>query len=224
MAHTVRLPADKFSALLALLSTWNDKQTCTKRELLALIGHLSFAAKVVKPGRLFLRRLINASTTVSRLHHHIHLSQETKEDITWWLTFLPTWNGIAYIQSHPMSSHDLHLFTDASGLGVGGVFGDHWFSYPLHAFRHLSWFPQENEVFDVNFWELLALLLAFFIWEDYFLDTQVTIHTDNLPLVYVWSRGSRNARLMRLIRALFLRSARANSNLLLVHIPGHSNI
>ena len=97
IAHTVRLPADKFTALLGLLAAWEGKQGCTKRELLSLIGHLSFAAKVVKPGRLFLRRLIDASTSVSQLHHHIRLSRDTKEDITWWLTFLPSWNGITYI-------------------------------------------------------------------------------------------------------------------------------
>ena len=222
-AHTIRLPADKLSALLDLLSVWEDKHSCTKRELLALIGHLSFAAKVVKPGRLFLRRLIHASTLASQLHHHIHLSRDTKEDITWWLSFLPSWNGITYIQDRPISSNDLHLFTDASALGLGGVFGDQWFSIPTSAFHCIPWFPQADEVFDINFWELLALFVAFLTWEHLFRDTQVTIHTDNEPLVYIWSRGSRNARTMRLIRALFLRSARANANLLLVHIPGHYN-
>ena len=221
--RTIRLPADKFKDLLDLLTAWEGKQGCVKRELLALIGHLSFAAKVVKPGRLFLRRLIDASTSVSQLHHHIHLSHDTKEDITWWRTFLPSWNGIAYIQDHPISSNDLHLFTDASILGIGGVFGDHWFSIPISAFHHIPWFPQVDEVFDINFWELLALFVAFLTWEHLFRNIQVTIHTDNEPLVYVWSRGSRNTRIMRLIRALFLRSARANTNLLLAHIPGHFN-
>ena len=70
-SRTVRLPADKYTALITLLSTWQDKRKCTKRELLSLIGHLSFAAKVVKPGRLFLRRLIEASTTVVALHNLI---------------------------------------------------------------------------------------------------------------------------------------------------------
>ena len=187
IAHVIRLPADKFSALLALLTSWQDKHSCTKRELLTLIGHLSFAAKVVKPGRLFLRRLIDASTSVRQLHHHIHLSHDTKEDITWWLTFLPTWNGIAYIQPHPVSSVDLHLFTDASALGIGGVFGNHWFSIPREAFHHFPGFPAEHEIFDINFWELLALFVAFLTWEHLFRDRQVIIHMDNQTLVYVWA-------------------------------------
>ena len=219
----LRLPQDKLSALMELITSWKDRPRCTKRELLSLIGCLSFAAKVVKPGRLFLRRLIDISTTVNQLHHRIHLSYEARQDILWWLSFLPHWNGIAYFQSQPVSSADLHLYTDASSLGLGGVFGNSWFSVPLTMFLDITWFPR-GEPFDVNFWELLALVVAFFTWEEHFRDRQVIIHTDNLPLVYIWSRGSRNHTIMRLVRALFMRSARCNANIILQHIPGHVNI
>ena len=221
--HIARLPPDKFSALLTLIASWCDRSTCTKRELLSLVGHLSFAAKVVKPGRLFLRRLIDVSSSVTQLHHRIHLSADTREDIVWWRTFLPTWNGVSYLQDHPVSSDDIFLYTDASALGIGGVFGRQWFAAPLSDFHGISWFPDPTESFDINFWELLALLAAFFVWSESFRNKQVIIYTDNMPLVYVWSRGSRNARVMRLVRALFMRTALFNANLVLRHIPGHDN-
>ena len=213
----------QFAALLIIISAWDNKAKCSKRELLSLIGHLSFAAKVVKPGRLFLRRLIEASTTVHALHHRIHLSTGMREDIRWWGTFLPTWNGVSYMQQPPVSSYDIHLYTDASALGVGGVFGERWFSWPLDHFRSAAWFPHQLEPFNINFWELLALVVAFFTWQHHFRDTQVVIHTDNLPMVHVWSRGSRDPQVMRLVRALFLRAAHSNTNILLAHTPGHSN-
>ena len=221
--HIARLPADKFAALLDLLFSWHDRHSCTKRDLLSLIGHLSFAAKVVKPGRLFLRRLIDVSTSVAQLHHRIHLSVDARQDIDWWRTFLPTWNGVSYLQDDPISSDDIHLFTDASALGIGGVFGRRWFAFPLTDFSCISWFPSGEDTFDINFWELLALLVAFFTWSNEFRDRQVIIYTDNMPLVYIWSRGSRNPLIMRLVRALFLRTASHNSNLVLRHIPGHDN-
>ena len=65
--------------------------------------------------------------------------------------------------------------------------------------------------------------MAFFAWSDAFHNKQVIIYTDNMPLVYIWSRGSRNARVMRLVRALFMRTASFNANLVLRHIPGHNN-
>ena len=72
----IRLPTDKFSELLSLLSEWYDRKKCTKRELLSLIGKLSFAPKVVQPGRIFLCRLIDLSTTGRELYHHISINRE----------------------------------------------------------------------------------------------------------------------------------------------------
>ena len=49
---------------------------CTKRELLGLIGKLAHAMKVVTSGRTFLRRMIDTSMSVKKLHHHIKLTSE----------------------------------------------------------------------------------------------------------------------------------------------------
>ena len=48
--HYIRLPSDKLMELKTLLAYWIDKKKSSKCELLSLIGKLSFAAKVVKPG------------------------------------------------------------------------------------------------------------------------------------------------------------------------------
>ena len=78
----LRLPPDKLQEMTLLIKSWLGKHKTTKRDLLSLIGKLSFAAKVVPSGRLFLHRLIELSTTVSKLHHHIHLNVEAREDTT----------------------------------------------------------------------------------------------------------------------------------------------
>ena len=69
-----RLPQDKLSSLSDAISEWKNRRKCLKRELLSLIGSLSFACCVIKPGRIFLHRLINLFTTVSKLSHHINLT------------------------------------------------------------------------------------------------------------------------------------------------------
>ena len=89
----IRLPEEKLFELWYLLEVWVVKHKCTNRELLCLIGKLSFAAKVVKPSRLFVRRLIDLSTTVKRLNHHISVNSESREDILWWQKFILTWNS-----------------------------------------------------------------------------------------------------------------------------------
>ena len=60
----VRLPNDK------LLRLQTCRRTCIKRELLSLLGMLHHAAKVVPPGRTFLRRMIDTSMLATQNHHH----------------------------------------------------------------------------------------------------------------------------------------------------------
>ena len=71
------------------LQKWNNRRTCTKRQLKSLIGKLGHICKVVRPGRMFSRRLIDLSTSVKRMHHHITMNALARADIQWWMEFLP---------------------------------------------------------------------------------------------------------------------------------------
>ena len=191
VSKTIKLPPDKFADLITKLRLWKLKIKCTKRELLSLIGSLSFACKVVKPGRLFLRRLIELSTSVSRLGHHISLNGEARKDIQWWLDFVPSWHGVEFIQELSISNFDLELATDASSLGIGAIFGKHWFAHPLSDFCKISCLQQrEGDPFDINLWELFALVVAVFTWGKSWRDKQIVIYVDNLSITFIWLRGS----------------------------------
>ena len=126
------LPDDKLQELLTELQSWFLRNKCLKRELLSLIGKLNFACRIIPAGRIFLRRLIDLSTSARLPHHHVTMNHEDRRDITWWLQFLPTWNGCAIIpEPHWTKSPDLELFTDASGsLGHGIFYMGHWISEP----------------------------------------------------------------------------------------------
>ena len=125
----IRLPEEKLLELRSLLEAWSSRRKCTKQELLSLVGKLSFAAKVVQPGRLFVRRLIDLSKTVKRLNYDIAVNSDSWEDVLWWHRFIRSWNGVAITQSPPVTSDEFMLFTDASGtLGFSAVYHSHWFS------------------------------------------------------------------------------------------------
>ena len=81
----IRLPKDKLDELICVFSLLarEEKVHQKKKDLLSLIGSLSFACKVVKCGRFFLRRLIDLSTTVHSLLHHISINSEARKDIQW---------------------------------------------------------------------------------------------------------------------------------------------
>ena len=90
---TASISDERKSLMLEELQSFSTQKKCTKRQLLSLIGKLSFACRVVPAGRIFLRRLIDLSMTVERFHHHIRIFQEAQRDIIWWQDFLPTWSG-----------------------------------------------------------------------------------------------------------------------------------
>ena len=63
----LRLLADKLYNLQSLIKSWQGRKSCTKRELLSLIGHLQHAGKVVKPGRTF----VIALQYISPNHYYV---------------------------------------------------------------------------------------------------------------------------------------------------------
>jgi len=67
-AMEASITQERRDALLSELNQLYWYHRCTKRELLSLIGKLSFACKVIPSGRIFLRRLIDL---IKKLHHHL---------------------------------------------------------------------------------------------------------------------------------------------------------
>ena len=214
-SFSISLPNDKLSDLSVALRAWQNKKKCRKVELLSLIGSLSFACKVVKPGRIFLRRLIDLSTSVDKLQHHIDLNASARSDLAMWSVLLLSWNGVSVIQSTQASSEELCLFTDASFKGMGGFFNGSWFSE--------AW-PSNVEGFSIAFLELFAVLASIFVWGHRLRNHQIVVFSDNEAIVQVWKSGSsRDKPIMRLIRALFFKSVEFNISIELKHVPGSSN-
>eukprot|EP00731_Ephydatia_muelleri_P009454 Em0005g40a len=181
-ARRLSLPQDKLRDILQMVQSWLGRYKSTKRELLSLIGKLSFAAKVVPAGRLFLRRLIDLSTTVDRLHHHLRINSEARADLAWWARFLPTWNGVAmFLDPGWISAETLNLFTDASGIhGFGGYFNGSWFRG--------SWLPhQELSQRSIQWQELFAIVAAAHAWGHKLAGHRIRFHCDNQAVVHAWS-------------------------------------
>jgi len=99
-------------ALIKELTWMRTRDKCTKRQLLSLIGKLSFCCKVLPAGRIFLHRMIDLSNTVSHLNHRINLTTEAYLDLQWWLEFLPSWSDEPINQASGSSIHsvsNMHL-------------------------------------------------------------------------------------------------------------------
>ena len=80
-AGQLSLPAEKLERLQSLLTSWGDRKGCSKKELESLIGTLNHACKVVRPGRSFLRRMIDLLKQNEKAHHQIRLNWEFRSDL-----------------------------------------------------------------------------------------------------------------------------------------------
>lgn len=140
-----------------LQKSLSKDEKCTKRDLLSVIGKLSFACKVIPAGRIFLRRLIDKSCSVFCLHHHVSLTKEANLNIYWWLNFLPQWSGtFRILQTQWTASPSMELFTDVSGShGWGAYWAGRWIQgqWPAeHFHKTITWKELYAIATAVNTW------------------------------------------------------------------------
>lgn len=111
-----RLPPVKVEKVKESLREMKGKTQTILRKLQSLIGLLNFACSVVIPGRAFLRRLIDLTCGVSKPHELIELTEEIKQDIDTWQSFINEFNGKSvFLPQKWLSSDHLTLYSDASG-------------------------------------------------------------------------------------------------------------
>ena len=108
-------------ALQELIQSWQTRRSCKRCQLESLIGHLHHAAKVVWPGRTFLRRMLDLLCCFHTRDHTIRLSSDFRLDLQWWHDFLTSWHGVSLWLFPGMSAPtDVEVTSDAVGfLGFG---------------------------------------------------------------------------------------------------------
>lgn len=123
-----RLPANKILRIKTFIQELLRKRSCTKQELLQLLGHMNFASRVILAGRSFVSYLLKLAASVKELHYYVHLNKLCREDLYMWELFLDNWNGVSlFYERNFTTSQDFHLHTDAaSTAGFAVVYGSHW--------------------------------------------------------------------------------------------------
>ncbi|XP_066911437.1 uncharacterized protein [Clytia hemisphaerica] len=212
------LSLEKVRKLEADILEFLKRTKCTKRELLSLIGSLSFACKVVVPGRTFLHRLITLSCTVSKLSHKIYVNESVREDLKMWLKFLKQWNGRKFFLDRTISlAWDMEFHTDASStVGYGGCFKSQWFCG--------RW--EESDVMpSMAARELYPIVLAAVFWGSEWSGKRIQVFCDNEATVTLINKGySSDKVIAKLLRCLTLECMSKNFSIKAAHIPGKKNI
>ena len=215
VAQEVRLPAEKLARLRESLSRFEHKRHATKHELQVLIGILGHAAAVVRPGRVFLRQLIDTSKIPRLPSHKVRLNAKCCSDLAWWSVFVQEWNGVALFPSMPTGTT---IFSDASGSWGCGAFDE----------RSVQWFqlrwPASWSGVGIAVKELFPIVVCAAVWGRSWRGSVVTFRCDNGAVVScLTSRTAREPHLAHLLRCLFFFQARFNFEFKAQNIAGRRN-
>jgi hypothetical protein len=196
-----RLPMNKLIRIRGLVKGMLERDRCTKREMLSLLGHLNFACRVVYHGRTFISGLIKASTGVKELHHTVFISQSCKEDLYMWDRLLGQWNGVSmFLVEGQVTNIDLAIFTDSSStIGFGGynrekeeAFLDTWRNHPV---------PVTPDA--MTYRELYPIVISSAVWGKQWERKHIKFMCDNEGTVAILKKGrSRCENVNKLMRQL----------------------
>lgn len=211
----LRLPQEKLFQLRALLRSWSTRRAATKHQLQSLIDHMSHAAQVIRPGRTFMRGLIEAMQIPRRPFHQVRLNGQCRADLAWWALFVDDWNGVSFFPDlHPGPS----VVADASGSwGCGAYVSDtlDWFQ--------LRWPSSWNNT-HIAAKELLPMVVSAALWGHRWSSSKVCFKSDNQATVSALnSRLVRDPLLMHLLRCLFFYEARFHFEHWALHVAGRDN-
>ena len=116
------VPATRLTDLQAELTTWQAASFFTKKQLQSVLGKLSFVTACVKPGRIFVARLLNSLRECKRpAGHRYPISANMLLDIQWWLTFLPQFDRVSFMKPSFWDFESLNSSTDACLHGGGAT-------------------------------------------------------------------------------------------------------
>ncbi len=217
------LPKEKIDRTILVASTLLANPSCSKRELLSILGHLNFTMRIIPQGRPFFSHLLSLASSAHALEDQITLTDSCCNELNLWISFLKQWNGLSFFYNNLISSPvDIQLFTDAApSVGFGGFYQGRWFAS--------TWPPQllglPQLLMSSALFELYPLVVAALLWGKEWSATSIIIHCDNEATVHCINKGrSHSPTLMPLLRRLIWISACEQFIITAKHIPGSKNL
>lgn len=209
------LPLGKLTDIQQIVSEFMGRQRATKKQLQSLAGKLNHAARVVRGGRTFLRRILNCINKLQRPFHKAKLTGAIQKDIEWWHSFLQQFNGVATCIDYV---NTVTVVSDSCLVG-GGAFcsGD---------FKYVHWAADYPALADlpINYKETAMVALAVSYWAPYFANKTVVIYSDNQCAVAIINKcACRSDSVMQMLRQMFWDSAKYNFCVKAIYLPGDLN-
>ncbi len=216
-AMKLRVPPDKVTKAVELIDQLLACKKVTLRQVQSIAGLLSFFTRALPGARCFIRRLFDVMKGHRYPSHHIRLNAPARADLLMWKYVLKEFNGHTLISHIYWSqSPDYHVYSDASGQGYGAIFGSHWIQ---------GRFPDSWLDMSIAVKEFVPLYIAFQLWVEFFANSHVVFHVDNMSVVYILlNHTSSDKTIMAMLRRMVVLAMLHNVVFSSVHISGVYNV
>ncbi|KAI8483473.1 hypothetical protein Bbelb_388050 [Branchiostoma belcheri] len=216
---TIEVTPERLTDTLEELRVWSSKVHTRRRDIESLLGKLQFIASCVRPGRLFVSRMLLFLKQFPDRHTKLRITDDFRRDLAWWRTFLPTYNGISLLPQSGWTEADAVFSSDACLTGCGG------FLNSTGEFFHSTFPPSVLEWEPcINGLELLTILVCARLWGRHWSGMRIVVLCDNEASVTVLNSGrSRSPFLQSCLRNLWLCAATDQFEIRAVHLPGVHN-
>ena len=210
--NTISITEDKLQSIYEECVRVNNSKYLSRRSFQSLLGKLLYIQKCVKPSHVFVNRIL----ALFRENSHskkIYLTPDFYKDIHWFLTFLPSYNGISFIKKNAVDPEQA-LYLDASLTGMGAVWQTCVYATPIQNLGGLE--------LKIVHLEMLNIVIALRTWGTLWCHSAISIHCDNLGVVKTGK--TKDPFLALCIRNIWLLAAHYDIDLQIHHIPGCFNV
>ena len=216
---TLSITPERLNEISGLVKFWLEKDKCTLKELQSLLGKLHFVSNCVKPGRIFVSRLLvwlrkfpsGFSGLMKKIPRYV------MRDLFWWDKFLGVYNGVSMISLEEWSDPDIVLSSDSSLVGCGGVSGSQYFHAAFPSFI-------VKKSLHINALELLIIVVCLKLWSISFKGKKIRVFCDNMSSVTVLNTGAcRNVFMQSCLREICFLSATYQFEIRGQHLSSEDN-
>ena len=139
-----------------------------------------------------------------------------KKDLTWWVDFLPLYNGVSILWLEKEREPDSTIATDSTLTAVRGFSGKQYF--------HMTYLQKVAEGRNIAQLEMVALILGLQLWGNRASGRCIKMFVDNQVVATVVNTGRSNDRFLQdALREIAFISATGNFQVITEFLPGVQN-
>ena len=217
---TMEVTTERLHEIRYLLQSWLDRDTASLKEIQSLLGKLNFIAACVRPGRIFISRMLQWLKVLNKEAHprqQVSIPQYVQKDVLWWHKFLPLYNGVSLMFYEEWSEPDVICSSDACLLACGGFCSGKYYHTKFPDIFH-------TRKYNITILEMFATIICLKLWGNNFKGKKLQMFCDNQAVCHVINTGKSKCTILQdCLREIAFLAACNEFQIRMVHLSSECN-